>query len=197
MLDTAMHLTPKGEASRLRLIDAGIDRLRASGLSGAGINEVVKASGAPKGSVYHFFPGGKEQLVTEALAVYAERVEAFITDAMGRARTNEGRVRELFEAFARRLEDAGFQRSCAAGAVSLDLSEDTLAVRPSVEAAFSCWREAMARQLTGMDRRRARSLAGVLLTAIEGAYIRGRAEGSAQAFVEAGRWLAPLVARDA
>ena len=87
-------LTPKGRASRLRLIDAGIDRMRTSGLSGAGINEVVKASGAPKGSVYHFFPGGKAQLVNEALAVYAERVEAFIGAAMASARTPEGRVRD-------------------------------------------------------------------------------------------------------
>lgn len=197
MPHTDTLLTPKGQASRLRLIDAGIDRMRTSGLSGAGINEVVKASGAPKGSVYHFFPGGKAQLVNEALAVYAERVEAFIGDAMESARTPEGRVRDLFDAFARRLEEAGCQRSCAAGAVSLDLDEDAEAMRPSVEAAFACWREAIARRLVGMDRRRARSLAGLLLTAIEGAYIRGRAERSAQAFIEAGRWLAPLAAPEA
>ena len=104
---------------------------------------------------------------------------------------------DLFDAFARRLEEAGCQRSCAAGAVSLDLDEDAEAMRPSVEAAFACWREAIARRLVGMDRRRARSLAGLLLTAIEGAYIRGRAERSAQAFIEAGRWLAPLAAPEA
>ncbi|MCU0942640.1 MAG: TetR/AcrR family transcriptional regulator [Hydrogenophaga sp.] len=189
--------TPKGQLSRLRLLDAGIERMRASGLSGAGINEVVKASGAPKGSVYHFFPGGKDQLVTEALALYAERVRTFMVDAMDGARTPERRVLALFDAFARRLEATDFLRSCAAGAVSLDLDEASLGLRTPVASAFEIWREAIADGLGWVDRRRARSFAGLVLSAIEGAYIRGRAEGNAQAFREAGRWLALLAASEA
>ena len=46
--------------TRERMIDATITLLRRSGLSGAGINEIVRESGAPKGSLYHFFPDGKQ-----------------------------------------------------------------------------------------------------------------------------------------
>jgi TetR/AcrR family transcriptional regulator, lmrAB and yxaGH operons repressor len=53
--------------SRQRMIEAAIELMRGSGLSGAGINEIVRESAAPKGSVYHFFPNGKQQVVTEAL----------------------------------------------------------------------------------------------------------------------------------
>ena len=55
-----------------RMVLATLELLRQSGLAGAGINNVVDASGAPKGSVYHYFPGGKRDLVASAL-VEAER----------------------------------------------------------------------------------------------------------------------------
>jgi TetR/AcrR family transcriptional repressor of lmrAB and yxaGH operons len=151
--------------SRERMLEAAVDLLRGFGLSGAGINDVVRDSGAPKGSVYHFFPGGKLQIAAEALALYGDRVDAFIDDALAGRRSNVERVRALFEAFARRAEQSQFLRSCAVGTVSLDLG----------------------------DARRSRAYAGLLLTAIEGAYVRARAERSATAFREAGSWLARLV----
>lgn len=197
MTNGAQAPTPKGRQSRQRLLEAGIERMRSSGLMGAGINEVVKASGAPKGSVYHFFPGGKEQLVREALEHYATGVRDFITEAMGGAGSSGQRVRALFNAFARRLEASDCQRSCAAGAVSLDLDATSEAVRPAVQAAFACWQEAIAQGLGWADRRQAMSFAGLVLSAIEGAYIRGRAEGNAHGFREAGRWLAGLAAAQA
>ena len=53
--------------SKIRLIRATLDLLSQSGLSGVGINQVVAASAAPKGSIYHFFPGGKTELASVAL----------------------------------------------------------------------------------------------------------------------------------
>lgn len=47
------------------MLEAAISLMRGSGLSGAGINEIVRESGAPKGSVYYFFPDGKLALVSE------------------------------------------------------------------------------------------------------------------------------------
>ena len=64
--------------TREKLIEAAITLMRRSGLSGAGINEIVRESGAPKGSVYYFFPQGKQQIVKEGLKQYSERVVAFI-----------------------------------------------------------------------------------------------------------------------
>ncbi len=186
----------KGAATRQRMLDAGIELMRGAGLAGAGINDLVAASGAPKGSVYHFFPGGKHQLVGEALAEYTARVHAWIEDAMARARTPAGKVRALFAAFAERLEAADFRRSCAAGAVCLDLGDDLEGLRASVAAAFDDWRDLLATGIGIADRRRARSFAGFVLTAIEGAYIRGRAERSGEPFLEAGRWLAEVAERE-
>ena len=60
------------------MVEATITLMRHSGLSGAGINEIIRESGAPKGSIYHYFPGGKQQIAQEALDSYSQRVLAFI-----------------------------------------------------------------------------------------------------------------------
>jgi AcrR family transcriptional regulator len=189
--------TPKGTDSRERMIEAAIRLMRHSGLSAAGINEIVRESGAPKGSVYHFFPDGKRQLASEALAAYSERVLAVLDEALSGGRTPGDRVRALFKAFARRLEEGQFRQSCAAGTVSLDLDEELEVVRATIEAAFSAWIDVIASRLGFEDKRRARSFAGLVLTTIEGAYIRGRAERSSRPFTEAGVWLGELADREA
>jgi TetR/AcrR family transcriptional repressor of lmrAB and yxaGH operons len=153
----------------------------------------VRASAAPKGSVYHFFPGGKEQIVTEALLEYAPRVERFMATAMAGGRTPAARVRRLFGAFGRRVEDAAFRRSCAFGAVSLDLQGEHETLRRVIGATFEHWVALLAASVDTGDAKRSRALAGLILTAIEGAYIRARAEQSSRPFIEAGDLLAELV----
>lgn len=181
-----------GTATRERMIEATITLLRRSGLSGAGINEIVRESGAPKGSVYHFFPAGKQQIVTEALAVYSRRVVAFIDAAMAGARTPRTKVEALFEAFAQRVEQGGFLHSCPAASVCLDLDAGLEPLRVVVAEALDDYLKVIEKHFPLRDRRRARSFAGLLLTAIEGGYIRSRAERSGGPFREAGAWLAEL-----
>ena len=64
------------------MIEAAIELMRSYGLSGAGINDVVQQSGAPRGSLYHYFPDGKLQMAREALLVHGERVQAFLAQAL-------------------------------------------------------------------------------------------------------------------
>ena len=179
---------------RERMIEAAITLMRRSGYSGVGINELLAESGAPKGSMYHYFPDGKRQVAAEALAAYSLRVVAFIDESLARGRTPQGKVRALFAAFARRLEAFDYRLSCAAGCVSLDLDPGLESVRAAVELAFERYIEVIAKHFPEFGPRRARSFGGFVLTAIEGAYIRGRAGHSSAAFGEAGDWLARLAA---
>ncbi|HSO05874.1 MAG TPA: TetR family transcriptional regulator C-terminal domain-containing protein [Pelomicrobium sp.] len=191
-------MKPTAEAgSRERMLEAAIELMRGSGLSGAGINEIVRASGAPKGSVYHFFPAGKQQLAGEALAAYALRVREFMDRALAGERPPSEKIRALFNAFARRVEEGGFRRSCAVGTVTLDLEPGMDALREVLAAAFADWVALIAAHLAFADRRRAVSFAGLVLSAIEGAYIRARAERSSRPFKEAGAWLAELAQQQA
>jgi len=188
-----MSRSETSPSSRERMLEATIALMRESGLSGAGINQIVRESGAPKGSVYYFFPLGKQQIVTEALAVYSQRVQEFIAAAMAGRGTSAERVRALFDAFAQRVEDGRFRRSCAVGAVSLDLDDDLDELRLTLCATFEEWRGLIEHHIELDDGRLTASFAGLVLTAIEGAYIRCRAEASSQPFREAGVWLARLV----
>jgi len=180
---------------RDRLLDAAITLMRGSGLAGAGINEIVRVSGAPKGSVYHYFPDGKLQMAGEALSHYSKQVVAFIDASLSRKREPAAKVTALFDAFARRVEAGDFKLSCAAGTVCLDLDADVAELRPVVAATFDAYVAVIAGHFPFNDRARARSFASLLLTAIEGAYIRCRADRSSEPFREAGAWLATLVRR--
>lgn len=184
---------PAELTSRQRMLESTIRLLRESGLSGAGINEIVRASGAPKGSVYHFFPGGKSQIVAEALALYSGRVQDFMETALAGAEAPADKVRALFAAFARRVEEGDFHASCAAGAVCLDLDVDLEFLRLVLAETFADWVSRIAGHFGALGPERARSFASIVLTAIEGAYIRCRAARSSLAFLEVGEWLAPLV----
>lgn len=170
--------------------------MRGTGLSGAGINEIVRESGAPKGSVYHFFPGGKQQIVTAALAEYAQTVVDFIESTLAQKRSPRAKVRALFEAFAKRVEQGEFRYSCAAGTVCLDLDADSTELREAVAETLDRYVEAIATHFRCEDHRRSRSFAGLLLNAIEGAYIASRAHRASQPFREAGTWLAGLAERE-
>ena len=185
--------TPASQGTRDRLIVAAIALMRRSGLAGAGINEIVKESGAPKGSVYHYFPDGKQQIVQEALDAYRGDIVAFIDATLSRRRSPAQKVRTLFDAFAERVERGEFLHSCPAGTVCLDLDAEHDALRSVVATTLAAYVDVIATHFPALGPARAQSFAGVIVTAIEGAYVRARADRSGAPFREAGAWLAKLV----
>lgn len=177
------------------MIETAIDLMRAYGLSGTGINDIVRESGAPKGSVYHFFPGGKAQIAAESLSVYGDRVGEFMDRALSSQIRQDQKVCALFDAFAVRVEEGRFLRSCAVGAVSLDLDETLEEIRAVVRSSLDQWVGVLTRHFDLGSPAESRSFAGLLLTAIEGAYIRCRAEQSSAPFRDAGRWISLVLKR--
>ncbi len=179
-----------------RILESAIFLMRQSGLSGAGINQILVHSGAPKGSMYYYFPGGKLQVASEALTLYGHRVaEAFDTVLSSKKKPGD-KIRALFNFVADRLEKGRFEQSCAAGAVALDLQTEVADIQPVVANVISSWRTVIARHLPMRTRALRESFAGLVISAIEGAYILGRAERSKNPFLEAGKWLALLVGNE-
>jgi TetR/AcrR family transcriptional regulator, lmrAB and yxaGH operons repressor len=176
-----------------RILEAAIFLMKRSGLTGAGINQILTRSSAPKGSIYYHFPQGKQEIAVEALRLYGQRVAAAFESVLSTKRKPAEKVRALFQFVADRLEEGAFEQSCAAGAVTLDLESDAAVIQPVIQATFDSWQIVIANHLPVRSRARRKSLAGLVLSTIEGAYIRGRAERSTKAFVEAGEWLALLV----
>lgn len=177
---------PDAPATRDRVLAATIDLMRRSGYAGVGINQILAEGSAPKGSLYHFFPDGKRQIASEAMAVYASRALELYEKALAAPGAPAQKVRRLLKVPAARLVESDFRSSCMAGTLSLDLDDSLEGVRGEVGAFFGQMIELVATHLHIHDRRRAQSFAGLLLTTIEGAYVRGRAERSTRAFDEAG-----------
>ena len=95
--------------------------MRERGLTGAGIQQVVSRSGAPIGSVYYHFPGGKNQLAAEALRIHGERARRLLESAFAQNTPVEQRLQSFFRGAAKSFQRQGAQKGCAIGAVLLDL----------------------------------------------------------------------------
>jgi len=175
-----------------RILDAAIDGLRRRGVAGAALNDLVTTSGAPRGSLYHHFPGGKTQIVCAALEVYGDRVRANFERALASATRPGDKIRALFALVAERLRASDYEQSCGAGAVALDVGAEEPSILERVRLEFSSWIAVIEMQLPIADEARRRAFASFVLTSIEGAYVRGRAERSVAPVIEAGEWLAAL-----
>lgn len=189
-------MADKRTDSRDKILEAAITLMRRSGLSGAGINEIVQESGAPKGSIYYFFPKGKRQIVSEALALYATRGLAAWGEALSTANKPGRKIHALFDAISDRVEQGKYRASCAAGAVSLDLDDNLEMIRVAIANAFSQWIELISKHFPIEDIGRRTSFAGLVLTVIQGASIRARAERSRKPFRDAAGWLAEVADRE-
>ena len=77
----------KGEATRARMIEAAADAFERDGFAGAGLNAILEASDAPRGSLYFHFPGGKEELAIAAVDAAATRLALDLTSALRGAKS--------------------------------------------------------------------------------------------------------------
>lgn len=178
---------------KTKFIHATLELLRSSGLAGAGINQVVEASRAPKGSVYHYFPGGKEQLVTEALHE-ADRAIGDNFDRIFRGGASIGqKVRTLFTKTAAGLEANKFLKGCPVAAVTLDLVEDTDALQQVCAAIFDRWVGVIAEGIDEVPSRERRAVSQLILATLEGGLILARAHGSKAPLLDSGASLATVL----
>ena len=182
------HSIPR--STRDRMLDAAESLLRERGLAGAGIKQVVARSRTPIGSVYHHFPGGKTQLAAAALNRHADKARALLEAMFAPDTPVAARVRTLFRTAARGFEQSGRLKSCAIGTVTLDLGAEDAVLRGVCAAAFDGWVDAIARRLPWKTRQVRRSVAEMVVTSFEGAFILSRARQSGRPFLTAGEWLA-------
>ena|SRR5438093_833206 len=180
-------------SARGRLLEAAQDMLREVGMSGTGIKDVVTRSGAPIGSLYHYFPDGKTQLVTEALGIQGEKSRRLLEHFFDGRMTAAAALRSLFDTAAEGFERAGANKGCAIGAVTLDLMRSDKEVRDVCKNTFEEWMSVIAPHLPFSDERSRQAFAMMVVVALEGAFVLGRATQSGEPFRIAGESLAAMV----
>jgi TetR/AcrR family transcriptional repressor of lmrAB and yxaGH operons len=181
----------RGESSpRTKLVGATLDLLRRAGLSGAGINHVIAASQAPKGSVYHYFPGGKQQLVTEALRTAERTAGEGFAMIFGDTASVAEKVRALFTRTAAALEANEFAKGCPVAAVTLDLEPRSPALRKVCGDVFDGWVDVITGGLGDVPGAERRAVAQLILATLEGGLVLARAHATKTPLLESGEALA-------
>ena len=150
------------------MVAGAADLVRMHGVHAAGIRQVVAHADAPRGSVQHHFPGGKDQLIAEAVAWAGRHTEAVL---------REGPATELIPKvcgyWRKSLQERDFLAGCTVFSAAVDGSDP---VRDAIVAAVSGWREALVDKLSEVTE--PSRLATLILTAIEGAILLARASRS-------------------
>ena len=160
------------------MIESAVLLMRERGVEATSFSEVLAHSGAPRGSIYHHFPGGKAQLVEEATRFAGDYIAAGIIAAHDRA--DPGTAFASFVSTWRSiLTDTRFESGCPIVAATLE-GERLPAARDAAAQAFRRWEGLIADALrcAGLPRPRSRSLATLIVAALEGAIILARAQRS-------------------
>jgi TetR/AcrR family transcriptional repressor of lmrAB and yxaGH operons len=141
--------TSKGRETRERMIRAAGSLFRRQGYDGTGLNDVLERSGAPRGSLYFHFPGGKEELavaaVDDSASGFRTAIEAILdsTDDVGEA------LARVVELQIHDLERTGYRRGCPIAAVTLDAAGGSEQVREACARGFEHWTHVIAAKLRG------------------------------------------------
>jgi TetR/AcrR family transcriptional repressor of lmrAB and yxaGH operons len=164
-------------SSRDAFIAATGRLLRCQGYDATGVNEIVAESGAPKGSLYFHFPGGKEELALAAMLREGGKLRLAIASIMSSSDDPGEALARLVDALAHGLERSGFRDGCPIATVTLEAATRSEAVQKAAAAVFDSWIEALEERLVagGLDASTARRRATLALAAIEGALILARA----------------------
>lgn len=161
---------------RQKMIERTAVLLAKKGLQGTSFTEVLEASGAPRGSLYHHFPGGKNELVLAAIGQAGATAMAVLDRLQGKPADE---VASAFLGLWRLvLEKSAFGAGCAVAAVTVAADQPALVERAS--AVFHGWRTRLGELLAtgGVPTARAPALAAMLISLSEGAVILARAEQS-------------------
>src|SRR6185503_8934161 len=114
----AQPATDKGERTRQKLVDATATLLRRQGYHATGLSEIVAESGAPRGSLYFYFPDGKDQLAVAALDQSGEEWRVRIEAAIAGAGDVGAAIDAIVTLLADDLEASGWEHGCPVAAVA-------------------------------------------------------------------------------
>ncbi|OBF19342.1 TetR family transcriptional regulator [Mycobacterium kubicae] len=162
---------------RERMVVSAALLIRERGAHATAISDVLAHSGAPRGSAYHYFPGGRTQLLCEAVDYAGDYIARIITESEGGVALLDA----LIERYREQLLTTDFRAGCPIAAVSVEAGEaaDREKMAPVIEraaAVFDRWSDLIAQRFIadGVAAQRAHELAVLATSALEGALLLAR-----------------------
>lgn len=189
--------SPQRTPTRERIVLAAAELYRRQGYTGTGMKQLAAEAEAPFGSIYHFFPGGKEQLGEEVIrragGMYALLLPA-VFDAAPDPVTG---VRTFFTLAGEHLRASGWQDACPIATVALETSSTSEPMREACAGVFTAWIADGTARFTaeGLEPAAARAFTIAIVSALEGAFVLARALRSTEPLDAAGAALAARAAQ--
>ncbi len=160
---------------RALLLNGARKLLAEKGYAGMELRDVAARGHAPRGSIYHHFPGGKRQLAVEAAELEGNEIRALIESSLEQ-RGLAATLTMFGEIFGRRVKDKPEHLGCPVAAAALARPEDPELAAAATKA-FQSWEAPIAAALRdeGVSAKDAETFAGLVVSTVEGALIRARA----------------------
>lgn len=180
MADSTKRDPNERPPARARLIKAASQLFQRRGYAAVGLTEILTQADAPKGSLYHHFPGGKPELGAAAMRGAGQGMRETLKEAYEASGDSAGAV----EGFAARLGDwlehSEFRAGCPMATVALERAPEDGPITETIQTGFEMTRSDMADLIAadGVNRARADVLAELALASLEGALILARVEAN-------------------
>jgi TetR/AcrR family transcriptional regulator, lmrAB and yxaGH operons repressor len=178
---------------RDKIVRATAKLLRERGYAATGLADIIALSGSPKGSLYYYFPEGKDQIAVEALQYAGDLVARTLSELIDGAPTPGEAVRRYGALLAKWMQDSGFRDGCPITTTLLETAPEKSAFADVGEGLFDGWVGLFAAGLEreGLSPARARELGTFAISALEGGLMMARVQRSPAAILlaaeEAGR----------
>jgi AcrR family transcriptional regulator len=171
-----------------RIVEASAELFRRQGYSGTGIKQILAEASAPFGSLYHHFPGGKEQLGAEAIRRSGHLYGQLFPAIVGPAPDLPTGIADFFAGAARTLVETDYADACPIATVALEVSSTSEPMREACAEVFEGWLQGATARFVqeGIAPPRARELAILFVSALEGAFVLCRALRSTEPLAAAG-----------
>lgn len=171
-----------------RIVDAGATLFRRQGYTATGVKQIVTEAEAPFSSLYHFFPGGKDELAAEIIrssGLMFQQLVEFVFDSSPDILTG---VQNCFAGAAETLRQTDYADACPIATVALEVASTNEPLREATAGVFESWiKSATERIVTaGIPEQTSRELAIGLIGALEGAFLLSRAARSTEPMDVAG-----------
>jgi AcrR family transcriptional regulator len=164
--------------TRERIVEASADLMRRQGYTATGVKQIVTAAKAPFGSIYHFFPGGKEEIAAEAVRwsgeIYAQLIPAVFDEAPD---VITG-IRTFFSGAADHLVATDYEDACPIATIALETASTSEPLRLACRDVFEGWITAGVARFAdlGLGQDKTRELVITMIVAIEGAFVLARVQ---------------------
>lgn len=161
---------------RGNIIRTAMRLFRRQGYAATGVLQIVAESGAPKGSLYHYFPKGKEELAAEAVALAGDHVAEMLADELAKSKTLKSFLSGVAGVYARWMKEGAYVSGCPIATTMLECAPGAPEIVVAGANAFDRWIDivASAYEREGVARLGARRNAEAFIAAIEGALILAR-----------------------